>query len=147
MSIAKTQTEPTYLPLVAHIDEELEALQAERTADTFDRDELKLFEMLLQDLRIYPIAGLPVYRRRGIRTFIISIDQKVEMSLRTTLKGDMACSRLVLSSDTPYCRQEILQRVVQAACDEVEIMLVKEVTFRDIKQSHLQLFAFTVDFG
>jgi hypothetical protein len=149
VSIAKTRTEPVYFPLVAHIDEALEVLQTEQDnrPEAFDQDELKLLEILQYDLRTHPIMGLPIFRRRGTRTFIISIDQKIEMSLRATLKGEMTRSRLVLSSDQPYCRQKILQRIVQAACIEARVVLVKEVRFCEVTQHNIQLFVFTVDFG
>jgi hypothetical protein len=151
MSIARTTTESTYLPLVAHLDEELEALQAEAEAasdEVLDHDEQKLLEMLMLDLRSRPTMGLSILRRRGVRTFVISIDQSIELSFSMTTKGKTSCSKLQLSSTDPLCRQEVLQKVVQVACTASGVTLVKDVTLQHGNaQKNFQLFVFSVDFG
>lgn len=125
------------MTIAVHMDEEADQ-ELKGHCDNLDEHERGLLRYILKDLKHKPAMGLSIFKRQGEYTVFIPIGARFEV------RGPhLLCSSLVVT-DTIFCCTEVLQKVVQEACLEAGVKLVKDVALKKHDTKRLKMYAFTV---
>ena len=106
-----------------------------------DEHEHGLKEVIIKDIKNKPFLGTKLFQRSGEFIVMIPIGRAFSSADRHTL-----CSTLSISEDDWCCQLELMQRVVEHACDEARVELVGKVERKLHPVKQVKMYVFKINY-